>query len=150
MKKLGCALAAAVVLALGSPAAAQIFANPPAPSGPEPSWREQRALRDWRNNTWRERQFDQDWRNNTWRRERANQDWRSREEFLRERMPNSATDFGAVIPPAEEGADKTAKKKEEECSTLPPGVTGPCPDVPAATTEQPDGKNGKPESPSGG
>jgi hypothetical protein len=149
MKKLGGALVTAVVLALGSPAAAQIFATPPAPSGPEPSWREQRALRDWRNNTWRERQFDQDWRNKTWRRERANQDWRSREEFLRERMPNSATDFGAVTPPvAESKKDETAKKKEEECKTLPPGVTGPCPDVPAAPAEQQ--PNAKPESPPGG
>lgn len=139
-----CVLTAIAVLAIGTPATAQIFANPPAPSAPAPSWREQRALDDWRNNTWRERRFDQDWRNNDWRQRRANEDWRAREEYERQRMPNSATDYGAFSRPVEESKDNTAK---EECAALPAGTAGPCPNVPVKPVEQP---AGEPESPGGG
>lgn len=100
------------------------------------SWREQRALGDWRNNTWRERRFDQDWRNEGWRRDRTNQDWQAREEYLRQRMPNNATDTGATPPPTTEEATKVTPP-EKTCTALERDVNGKCPEeteAGAATT----------------
>jgi hypothetical protein len=118
MKTVLCVLAAMAILTTSNAAVAQS------------SWRDQRALGDWRNNTWREQRFDQDWRNEGWRRDRANQDWQSREDYLRQRMPNNATDTGATPPTAE--SKITPPEPEETCTAIERQADGTCPDETAA------------------
>jgi hypothetical protein len=137
MKNALYALASIVILATVNVAVAQT------------SWREQRARTDWRNNTWREQEYDRDWRNEGWRRDRANENWQTREELQRQRMPNNATDTGAMPPAA---AETKPTGTEQNCAAIERDATGACPDntataittppaeTPPKVTDRPDGQ----------
>jgi len=111
---------------LGPPVRGYVSPGLAAPgyTAPGSTWREDRANEDWRNNTWREQRANEDWRTNNWRQQRANEDWRQREEYTKERTPNSAVDQGTIAPEAAPKISTETKanpppKLETKTNTLP-------------------------------
>ena len=135
MAKLVVLAAATLVLGTLVPAAAQTYLPGTGSSPPGSTWREQRGNDDWRNNSWREQRFDQDWRNNDWRQRRSDEDWQRREDYVKRRTPNNATDRGYSF---DKGAGTSAEteNKNKNCGTD-TDRSGPCLNRPSSTTGNP-------------